>query len=62
MPLIEVKAFDRRFADRETTERLIARLTDALCEVLGEDARDETWVLVQGIEPSKWGFAGKVRK
>lgn len=62
MPLIEVKAFDRRFDDPETTERLIAGLTDALCEVFGEEARDETWVLVQGVDPSKWGFAGKVRK
>lgn len=62
MPLIEVKAFDRRFEDPETTERLIAGLTDALCEVFGEDARDETWVVVEGVEPSNWGFAGKVRK
>lgn len=62
MPLIEVKAFDRRFDDPEASERLIAGLTDALCEVFGEDARAETWVLLQGVEPSKWGFAGKVRK
>lgn len=62
MPLIEVKAFDRRFNDTEAAERLIAGLTDALCEVFGEDAREETWVIVQGVEPSKWGFGGKVRK
>lgn len=62
MPLIEVKAFDRRFNDPEAAERLIAGLTDALCEVFGEDAREETWVIVQGVEPSKWGFGGKVRE
>lgn len=62
MPLIEVKAFDRRFEDAETTERLIAGLTDALCEVFGEEARDETWVIVEGVEPANWGFGGKVRK
>ena len=39
MPLIEVKAFDRRFEDDEATERLIAGLTDALCEVFGEEVR-----------------------
>jgi len=61
MPLIEVKAFERRFEDAEATERLIAGLTDALCEVFGEDARGETWVVVQGVEPSRWGFGGKVR-
>jgi 4-oxalocrotonate tautomerase len=62
MPLIEVKAFDRRFADADATERLIAGLTDAMCEVFGEEVRDETWVIVEGVEPSRWGFGGEVRK
>ena len=62
MPLIEVKAFDRRFEDPEATERLIAGLTDALCEVFGEEVRDETWVIVDGVAPSQWGFGGEVRK
>lgn len=62
MPIIEVKAFDRRFSDSETTERVISGLTDALCEVFGEEVRDETWVIVEGVPPSNWGFAGKVRK
>ena len=62
MPLIEVKAFDRRFEDPEATERLIAGLTDALCEVFGEEVRDETWVIVDGVKPSQWGFGGEVRK
>lgn len=62
MPLIEVKAFERRFEDPESTERLIAALTDALCEVFGEEARAETWVVVQGVEASRWGFGGEVRR
>jgi 4-oxalocrotonate tautomerase len=62
MPLIEVKAFDRRFEDPEKSEKLIAGLTDALCEVFGEDAREETWVILQGVMPSNWGFGGEVRK
>jgi 4-oxalocrotonate tautomerase len=62
MPLIEVKAFDRRFDDPGATERLIAGLTDALCEVFGEEVRDETWVIVDGVKPSHWGFGGEVRK
>ena len=62
MPLIEVKAFERRFEDPESTERLIAALTDALCEVFGEEARAETWVVLQGVEASRWGFGGEVRK
>ncbi|MGH2953535.1 MAG: tautomerase family protein [Solirubrobacterales bacterium] len=62
MPLIEVKAFERRFEDPQAAERLIAKLTDALCEVYGEELRDETWVLLEGVEASRWGFGGEVRK
>ncbi len=62
MPYIEVKAFEKRFADPQTNERLIARLTDALCEVLGEEVREETWIVLEGVEPDKWGFGGAVRK
>jgi 4-oxalocrotonate tautomerase len=61
MPLIEVKAFDRRFADDEVAEQLIARLTDAMCEVFGEPVRNETWVIVEGVSPRRWGFGGEVR-
>lgn len=62
MPLIEVKAFERRFDDLESAERLIAKVTDALCQVYGEELREETWVVLEGIEPARWGFGGKVRK
>ena len=61
MPIIEVKAFERRFEDAQTSERLIAKLTDALCEVCGDEVREETWVILEGVEPARWGFAGKVR-
>jgi 4-oxalocrotonate tautomerase len=62
MPLIEVKAFERRFEDPETAELLIAKLTDALCDVYGEELREETWVILDGVAPSRWGFGGEVRK
>jgi 4-oxalocrotonate tautomerase len=62
MPLIEVKAFERRFEDPEVSERLIAKLTDALCEVYGEELRAETWVILDGVEVSRWGFGGEVRR
>jgi phenylpyruvate tautomerase PptA (4-oxalocrotonate tautomerase family) len=61
VPLIEVKAFERRFEDEQVAETLIAELTDAMCKVLGESARDEIWVVVEGVSPSRWGFGGKVR-
>lgn len=61
MPIIEVKAFEKRFEDEETTGQLIEKLTDALVEVYGEGVRDETWVILHGVPPSRWGFGGRVR-
>jgi 4-oxalocrotonate tautomerase len=62
MPIIEVKAFAGRFEDEAKSEELIAKLTDAMCEVHGEELRDETWVLLTGVDKSHWGFGGAVRK
>lgn len=61
MPIIEVKAFEHRFDDVEVTGRLIERLTDAFVEVYGEAVREETWVILDGVAPQRWGFGGKVR-
>lgn len=61
MPIIEVKAFETRFADDETAQQLIAKLTDAFVDVYGEAVRDETWVVLDGVSPGRWGFGGKVR-
>src|ERR1022692_1413597 len=46
MPYIEVKAVDRRFDDPAVSERLIAALTDAACQVFGEESRPQIWVVV----------------
>jgi phenylpyruvate tautomerase PptA (4-oxalocrotonate tautomerase family) len=59
MPYIEVKAVDRRFSDPAVSERLIALLTDAACEVFGEEARAQIWVVVQGVPAQQWGIGGK---
>ena len=61
MPIIEVKAFERRFQDPEQSRLLIERLTDALVSVYGEAVRLETWVLLEGVAPDRWGFGGEVR-
>lgn len=62
MPIIEVKAFDRRFdSDQAKAEQLIGRLTDAITEVYGEEMRDETWVILEGVKPNHWGFGGRLR-
>jgi len=59
MPLIEVKAVDRRFDDPATNERLIATLTDAACQVWGEEARSQIWVVLEGVPAARWGIGGK---
>ena len=59
MPYIEVKAVDKRFEDEEIAARLIAALTDAACSVLGEDARAQIWVVVDGVPPSRFGIGGR---
>jgi 4-oxalocrotonate tautomerase len=61
MPIIEVRAFEQRFVDESTAQRLIEKLTDAFVEVYGESVREETWVLLEGVSPHRWGFGGKVR-
>lgn len=58
MPLIEVKLYDRR-VNAESAERMIKELTDGLCRALGEEVRDHTWVVIQGVPPTSWGIAGK---
>jgi len=59
MPLIEVKATERRFDDPAVNDRLIAALTDAACQVFGEEARSQIWVVLQAIPATRWGIAGK---
>jgi 4-oxalocrotonate tautomerase len=59
MPYIEVKAVDRRFHDPAVSERLIAALTDAACEVFGEDARPQIWVVIEGIPAQQWELAAR---
>ncbi len=61
MPLIEVTAFEPRFEDEEKSRRLIEALTDALVSVYGEASRAETWVVLNGVAPNRWGFGGKLR-
>jgi 4-oxalocrotonate tautomerase len=58
VPYIEVKAAERRIDD-DSARRVIEKLTDALCEALGEEVRDQTWVVVQGVPGSRWGIGGE---
>jgi phenylpyruvate tautomerase PptA (4-oxalocrotonate tautomerase family) len=59
MPYIEVKAFEHRIDDA-SARRVVEALTDGLCAALGEEVREATWVVVEGVAPTRWGIAGKV--
>jgi 4-oxalocrotonate tautomerase len=59
VPYIEVKAVDRRFEDPESVKKLIAALTDAACEIFGEEARSQIWVVVEGVPASRFGVGGE---
>ena len=58
MPLIEVKLYDRRIND-DVVPRVIEKMTDAICDVIGEEMCEHTWVLVEGLSPKQWGMGGK---
>jgi phenylpyruvate tautomerase PptA (4-oxalocrotonate tautomerase family) len=58
VPLIRVELFDYR-VNEETSAKLIAGLTDALCAATHEGLRDHTWVIVEGHDPKNWGLGGK---
>jgi len=59
MPYIEVKAVDRRFEDPQSARKLITALTDAACEVFGEDLRSQIWVVLDGVPASRFGVGGQ---
>jgi phenylpyruvate tautomerase PptA (4-oxalocrotonate tautomerase family) len=60
MPVIEVKMFDHRVND-ESAAAVIQELTDGLCSAIGEEVRDTTWVIVEGVSPKRWGFGGSIQ-
>jgi 4-oxalocrotonate tautomerase len=61
MPLIEIKLFENRIADDADAAAIIAAVTDGLCSVVGESAREQTWVIVEGISNKHWGFGGAIK-
>jgi len=62
MPFIEIKLFESRVEDDEVAARIVRAVTDGLCSVIGEAAREQTWVVVEGVSPRRWGFGGEVAK
>lgn len=61
MPLVTVKVFEDRLDDAAFSARLTTALTEAVVEVCGESARDNTWVVIEGIPREQWSFGGKLK-
>lgn len=57
MPFLDVRIYEGRL-NEQTERELIARLTQAVVDVFGEPIRDQTWVVLTGVPPERWGIAG----
>jgi len=58
MPLIQVKVIEEVFTPDEKKD-LIAKLTDAVVAIKGENVRPVTWVLIEDVRSGEWGIGGK---
>ena len=57
MPLIEVHLIEKVFSS-EQKRQIIAKLTDAMVSIEGENMRGVTWVTVEEVESGDWGIGG----
>lgn len=58
MPLITVKLIENVFTP-EQKKKLIAKLTDTMVEVEGENLRGATFVLIEDVKEGDWGIGGR---
>jgi 4-oxalocrotonate tautomerase len=61
VPLVTVKVFEDRLDDAAFSAQLTTALTEAVVEVCGESARENTWVVIEGIPRKQWSFGGKLK-
>jgi 4-oxalocrotonate tautomerase len=59
MPLAQVKVIEGVFSEEQKQE-MVARVTDAIVSVEGEELRDKTLVIVEEVKSGDWGIGGKV--
>ena len=58
MPLIQVKLIEEVFTPAQKKE-IIAKLTDAMVAIEGENLRPYTLVTVEDVRSGDWGVGGK---
>jgi 4-oxalocrotonate tautomerase len=59
MPLVTIDVIKDVFTPKQKLE-LIARVTEAMIEVEGENMRPVTWVRINEFEGGDWAIGGKV--
>lgn len=60
MAHIEASFFERRFEDETFSARMVEALTQAVVSVLGEEAGADTAIVLHGVPPTRWGYAGQL--
>ncbi len=58
MPLIQVKLIEDVFTPQQKQE-MIAKLTDAMVSIEGENMRGVTWVIIEEVKSGEWGIGGQ---
>jgi 4-oxalocrotonate tautomerase len=58
MPLIQMRFIQGTFTAPQK-EEIIAKLTDAMVSIEGENLRPVTWVTIEEICSGEWGIGGK---
>ena len=58
MPLVNVKVIEGVFTAAQKQE-MIARLTDTMVSIEGENMRGVTWVVIEEVKSGDWGIGGK---
>jgi 4-oxalocrotonate tautomerase len=58
MPLIQVKLIEEVFTPAQKKE-MIAKLTDAMVAIEGENMRSVTWVVIEDVRSGEWGIGGR---
>jgi 4-oxalocrotonate tautomerase len=57
VPLVNIKVIENVFTP-EQKQDMIARITDAMVAVEGENLRPVTWVVVEEVRSGDWGIGG----
>ena len=57
MPFVNVKVIEGVFSEEQKRE-MIAKLTDTMVEIEGENMRGVTWVVVEEVQSGDWGIGG----